>query len=378
MTTPNCSITSASPPLSRPRIAPKLTSQLEKLTAPPGFTWQRSRRAEPLGHCSLDGMAAAQARSGRRSALRPGHRTALSPRHRPDPLAPRQGSQPSAPSTSSPRAAAVGTGRAVRSLRRSRRGHQLVRRTAAALPPPQRSSVPRERHYTRTQRPAVSALRSLESSDGSHSVRSITRTRGSDASRRTAAKNSAAAIPPGRAPGAPAHRAGRSRQCRMMTSASQCATWSTRGRRRLDSLAPNIAHRHHQIAARAHRGASPHYWRSWPPDLGDIGAWETALDRRPHRIPLLSPGAASRMWKWASSMSPDLVERPADAEHRRQSHRRYCPRLAASAHAPRCSPRRPRGWARWPARCQPRSTSPRSASWVPPRARFRHHSARSA
>ena len=62
--------------------------------------------------------------------------------------------------------------------------------------------------HSATHRAATNALRSVGSSGGSHSVRSIRRTLGSAASNRVAAKKSLAFIPPGRAPGAPGGRPG--------------------------------------------------------------------------------------------------------------------------------------------------------------------------
>ena len=136
--------------------------------------------------------------------------------------------------------------------------------TSAAARARKLSAARNPARHSATQRAAVSALRSVGSSGGSHSVRSITRTRGSAASQRTAQKKSVAAIPPGRAPGAPGNcERSITSMSQSTTIASQCATWSSaRLDRALDPVAAHVADRDDQIAGRRpRRGASPRCWR---------------------------------------------------------------------------------------------------------------------
>ena len=77
---------------------------------------QRSRRSEPVEHCPIDGLGAAQARAGGRGPLRPGDRPPFPPRHRLPSLASRQGPEAVHLPAACPGAAAFRTGGIVRPM----------------------------------------------------------------------------------------------------------------------------------------------------------------------------------------------------------------------------------------------------------------------
>ena len=190
-----------------------------------------------------------------------------------------------------------------------RRGSRHAR-PAAAKSPATSSAISKPARHSATQRAAVKALRSVGSSGGSHSVRSITRTRGSAASRDRAEEimHRHAARP----------RAGRAGQLRaidhvdvaidhdrLAMSDMRRAPGRSRARSRRADLADGddeVSGRHRVLGASCGVLAKPA-----KPDLRDIGAGQPILDQRAHRVTVAQAVIVSRMSKWASRViSPTL------------------------------------------------------------------------
>ena len=90
--------------------------ELEKLIEPPGFTGNAPGGPSRWNTERTEPVAAAEARAGRRGALRPGHRRPLPPRHRLPALAARQGPQAVHLRPARARASAVGAQGVVRRM----------------------------------------------------------------------------------------------------------------------------------------------------------------------------------------------------------------------------------------------------------------------
>jgi hypothetical protein len=96
----------------------------------------------------------------------------------------------------------------------------------------------------------------------------------------------------------------------------------------VDPLAPNVAHRHHQIARlnriAVHRRA---IGEARQPDLGDIRARQSVLDQGAHRIAVAQPvGRVAHVEMRIQRDQPDFIEIDPQSEHRRTSHRIIAPR----------------------------------------------------
>ena len=190
------------------------------------------------------------------------------------------------------------------------------------------SRAPRTRRGIRPpSAPAVSALRSVGIErripfgevDQPHPA---ARRRAS----RTAVKKSCAAIPPGRAPGAPGNwPRSITSMSQSTTIASQCATWASARRHRLGDAVARAPRRSSRpdarrpiasrcIAAELANGASP-IWAMFAPGSPSSRSARTGL-------PLPSPSlGVAQVEMGVERDQPDLVERQAERMHRRPGHR---------------------------------------------------------
>ena len=203
--------------------------------------------------------------------------------------------------------------------------------------------------HSATQRAAVSALRSVLSSGGSHSVRSITRARLSCASSRDGAEEIR-----DRASRPAAHRArrasarGRSRRCRSRRPSPRSARHVPSARPIASSIPSRrtSAMRDHQIAAlRPRRGASRAVLaKRARPICAMFAPGQAVLDQARTGLPLLRPSVGvAHVEMRVERDQPDLVERQAERRARPGRVTALLPPIRGSAHARRRSPRPRRG-----------------------------------